>query len=62
MMVTSRNGMRMLKMSQMSTILTYDVGGNFSMTLMKIVVNTSIVVTFTVKAASKKKGLKKVVQ
>ena len=49
-------------MSQMSTILTYDVGGNFSMTLMKIVVNTSIVVTFTVKAASKKKGLKKVVQ
>ena len=32
------------------------------MTLMKIVVNTNIVVTLTVKVASKKKGLKKVVQ
>ena len=62
MIQTSRKGIRMLKMSQISTILIYDVGGSFSITLMKMVVNTSIVVTLTVKAASKKNDLKKVVQ
>ena len=35
--------------------------GNFSITLMKIVVITSMLVRFTVRAASKKNGLKKVV-
>ena len=35
--------------------------GSFSITLVKIVVITSMFVRFTVKAASKKKGLKKVV-
>ena len=52
----------MLKINQTSTILTYEVGGSFSITLMKIVVITNIVVKFTVKAASKKNDLKKVVQ
>ena len=47
--------------SQMSIILTSEVGGRLSILLMKIVVITSIVVRFTLKAASKKKGLKKVV-
>ena len=37
------------------------MGGKLSILLMKIVVNTSIVVRFTPRAASKKKGLKKVV-
>ena len=35
--------------------------GSFSITLMKMVVITSMVVRFTLRAASKKKGLKKVV-
>ena len=47
--------------SQMSIILTSEVGGKPSILLMKMVVITSIVVRFTLKAASKKKGLKKVV-
>ena len=38
-----------------------DVGGKLSILLMKIVVITSMVVRFTLKAASKKNGLKKVV-
>ena len=45
----------------MSIILMSEVGGKLSILLMKIVVITSIVVRFTLKAASKKKGLKKVV-
>ena len=48
-------------MSQTSIILVSEVGGRLSILLMKIVVITSIVVRFTLKAASKKKGLKKVV-
>ena len=38
-----------------------DVGGKPSILLMKMVVITSMVVKLTLKAASKKKGLKKVV-
>ena len=45
----------------MSIILMSEVGGRFSILLIKMVVMTSIVVKFTLKAASKKKGLKKVV-
>ena len=45
----------------MSIILMSEVEGNISMLLMKMVVITSMVVRFTLKAASKKKGLKKVV-
>ena len=45
----------------MSIILRFDVKGSFSITLVKIVVMTSMLVRFTVKAASKKTGLKKVV-
>ena len=48
-------------MSQTSIILVSEVGGRLSILLMKIVVITSIVVRFTLKAASKKKGLKKLV-
>ena len=46
----------------MSIILMFEVGGRLSILLMKIVVITSMVVRFTLKAASKKKGLKKVWQ
>ena len=45
----------------MSIILMSDVLGRLSILLMKIVVITSMVVRFVLKAASKKKGLKKVV-
>ena len=45
----------------MSIILMSEVGGKPSILLMKMVVITNIVVRFTLKAASKKKGLKKVV-
>ena len=45
----------------MSIILMADVGGRLSILLMKMVVITSMVVRFTLKAASKKKGLTKVV-
>ena len=45
----------------MSIILMLEVGGKLSILLMKIVVITNMVVKFTLKAASKKKGLKKVV-
>ena len=38
-----------------------EVGGRLSILLMKMVVITNMVVRFTLKAASKKKGLKKVV-
>ena len=38
-----------------------EVGGRLSILLMKMVVMTSMVVRFTLRAASKKKGLKKVV-
>ena len=49
------------RISQISIILTSEVGGKPSILLMKMVVITSMVVRFTLKAASKKKGLKKVV-
>merc|ERR1712115_67077 len=49
------------KTSQMSIILMSEVGGRPSILLMKMVVITSMVVRFTLKAASKKKGLQKVV-
>ena len=45
----------------MSIILMSEVGGRLSILLMKMVVITSMVVKFTLKAASKKNGLKKVV-
>ena len=45
----------------MSIILVSEVGGKPSILLMKMVVITNMVVKFTLKAASKKKGLKKVV-
>ena len=45
----------------MSIILMSEVGGRLSILLMKMVVITNMVVRFTLKAASKKKGLKKVV-
>ena len=45
----------------MSIILMSEVGGRLSILLMKMVVITSMVVRFTLKAASKKNGLKKVV-
>ena len=45
----------------MSIILISEVGGRLSILLMKIVVMTSMVVKFTLRPASKKKGLKKVV-
>ena len=44
----------------MSIILMSEVGGKPSILLMKMVVITSMVVRFTLKAASKKKGLTKV--
>ena len=49
------------RINQTSIILMSKVGGRPSILLMKIVVITSMVVKFTLKAASKKKGLKKVV-
>ena len=58
---TSMNGMSWPKINQMSTIFTYAVEGSFSMTEMKRVVITNIVVRFALKAASKKNGLKYVV-
>ena len=59
--ITSANGTSWQNMSQMSIILGKAVWGSFSMTLMKMVVMTNMLVRFTLKAASKKKGLKKVV-
>ena len=58
---TSAKGTIWQRMSQMSIILMSEVGGRLSILLMKIVVITSIVVKFTLRAASKKKGLKDVV-
>ena len=45
----------------MSIILMSEVGGKPSILKIKMLVITSMVVKFTLKAASKKKGLKKVV-
>ena len=45
----------------MSIILMSEVGGNPSILLMKMVVITNMFVRFTLKPASKKSGLKKVV-
>ena len=58
---TSTKGKIWQKISQMSIILMSEVGGRLSILLMKMVVITSMVVKFTLKAASKKKGSKKVV-
>ena len=58
---TSQKGTSWHMINQMSIILIAEVGGSPSILLMKIVVMTSIVVKFTVRAASKKYGLKKVV-
>ena len=58
---TSVKGTSWQKTSQMSIILMSEVGGRLSILLIKMVVITSMVVRFTLKAASKKKGLKKVV-
>ena len=59
--ITSVKGTIWQRMSQMSIILMSEVGGRLSILLMKMVVITSMVVRFTLNAASKKKGLKKVV-
>ena len=59
--MTSAKGTIWQRTSQMSIILMSEVGGKPSILLMKMVVITSMVVRFTLKAASKKKGLKKVV-
>ena len=48
-------------MSQMSIILVSEVGGSSSILLVKMVVITSMMVRLTVRLASKKIGLKKVV-
>ena len=45
----------------MSIILMLEVGGKPSILVINMVVMTNMVVRFTLKAASKKKGLKKVV-
>ena len=58
---TSEKGTNWQMISQMSIILESEVGGRLSILLMKMVVITSMVVKLTLKAASKKKGLKKVV-
>ena len=58
---TCAKGTSWQRMSQQSIILMSDVGGKPSILLMKMVVITNIVVKFTLKAASKKKGLKKLV-
>ena len=58
---TSEKGTNWQMISQMSIILESEVGGRPSILLMKMVVITNIVVKFTLKAASKKNGLKKVV-
>ena len=58
---TSAKGTNWQRINQMSIILMSDVGGKLSILLMKMVVITSIVVKFTLRAASKKNGLKKVV-
>merc|ERR1712012_569420 len=58
---TWANGTSWQRINQMSIILMSEVEGKPSILLIKIVVITSMVVRFTLKAASKKKGLKKVV-
>ena len=58
---TSEKGTNWQMISQMSIILESEVWGRPSILLMKMVVITNIVVKFTLKAASKKKGLKKLV-
>ena len=59
--MTSAKGTIWHKTSQISIILISEVGGKPSILLIKMVVITSMVVRFTLKAASKKKGLKNVV-
>ena len=50
---TSIKGIICAKMSHISIILTYAVDGSLSITAIKMVVITNIVVKFTVTAASK---------
>ena len=59
--ITSAKGTIWQRTSQISIILISEVWGRLSILLIKIVVITNMVVRFTLKAASKKKGLKKVV-
>ena len=58
---TWKKGTNWQRINQMSIILISEVGGRLSILLMKMVVITSMVVRFTLNAASKKNGLKKVV-
>ena len=58
---TSMKGTSWQRINQASIILRSAVGGRLSTLPMKMVVITSMVVKFTLNAASKKKGLKKVV-
>ena len=58
---TSQKGTSWHMINQMSIILIAEVGGRPSILLMKMVVITNMVVKFTLNAASKKNGLKKVV-
>ena len=51
--IISKKGIMRLVISHKSTAFTYDVLGSASEMLMKSVVNTSSVVTFTVTLASK---------
>ena len=54
--IISKKGIIRLVISQRSTAFTYDVRGRASEMLMKSVVKTSSVVTFTVAMASKSDG------
>ena len=58
---TSEKGTSWQMINQMSIILVSEVGGKPSILLIKMMVITSMVVRLTLKAASKKKSLKKVV-
>ena len=59
---TSAKGINWENMSHTSIIFTYAVGGSDLDTLINNVVNTSCDVKLTVTTASKKKGLKKLVE
>ena len=61
-MRTSTNGRSSVKISQRSTIFTYEVVGRELETLMNIVTSTRRTVKLTVTTASKKKDLKKFVE
>ena len=59
--MTSVKGTNWHRTSQMSIIFMSEVGGKPSILLIKMMVITSMVVRLTLKAALKKKSLKKVV-